>query len=119
MAFNWEKMRNTPLGKMEHEQHLANQKAPIDAQARLYERQAQATLAGRDGAIVKDELRRFGASILSAREGVEQEELLERFQSAVRSRRGSFFDDVADDPRERLAFCYALARVNERDSRDA
>ena len=86
----------------------------LESLSRSYDQQATDILDGSEGISVRDEVARHAASILQAREGLEQEDRLDRLLNAIAIRRPGVFSAIPDERLERRALALSLARTHVR-----
>ena len=86
---------------------------PLNDLSTEYLKSAEILLTEKDGAVIRDEVSRFADMVVAGREGVEQDEHIERMLSAIVQRRPSALESVPDDKHERAAFAVALARTHK------
>lgn len=103
--------RNSPEGRMAHEELQNRKEEGIDKLAAGYFAQAEAILSSKNSSVVYEELSRFCDKILIAREGVEQDDAVKQFENALRLRKNNAFENIPDDEQERSAFAIALCRA--------
>lgn len=111
MEFRWE--GRTPEGQLGREQlRRRSAERTLQELANGYERQANDVLSGQEGDAARDEVARFAKKI-TATEGPEQYEHLDKLIRALNLRKPAIFSEIPDDPHERSAFALALVRRYE------
>ena len=104
--------RGTPERAMQRKQERERQKQSIADLSMDYAHEAE-DLVPSDDLLFTQTLTKHAKGVVEAREGLEQDERIEKFIKEL-GRWPRVFDVIPDDKRERSAFVYALAKAHLR-----
>lgn len=106
------RMNMNPEERMQRNQSRESAKKTLRDFSHQFDDAATKVLHGPQGDAIRDEVSRFADKITKATEGLEEQELLARLESALIRRNLDAFSEIGDDQRERQAFLYSLARAH-------